>query len=76
MVARAERMAPSGVSVMTTPEYEKPPKSTMQMLVEGCLLLVLGTLIAAAICTLLINLTLSWGKSKPQPKRPVMYSSV
>jgi hypothetical protein len=41
---------------MTQPELEKPPKPGSQLLLEGCLLLVLFAIVAAAASALVIKL--------------------
>ena len=42
------------------PEFEKRPKSSTVKMVEGCLLLVLFTVVVAAGCAILISLYNSW----------------
>jgi hypothetical protein len=38
------------------PEFEKPPKSSAEKMVEGCLFLILLTIVVGACCAMLVSL--------------------
>jgi hypothetical protein len=48
--------AQPGYDFSAMPEFEKQPKSTVQLLVEGCLILILCCIALAAICTVVIRI--------------------
>ena len=46
------------------PEFEKPPKTATQLLVEGCLLLILFAIIVAVLLAIVISVFNRWWYGK------------